>query len=86
VTATPEQDAQAAAAQAAGEAAARQHEAAALAQHQASGSAMVAEDARTPDAVAVSWSAADDTAQPTLVPSSPTPVGQYEIHPPPDRP
>jgi hypothetical protein len=47
------------------------------------GSAVAVEDARTADSIAVSWSAADDTAQPTLRPSEPAPVGQQGNHPPP---
>jgi hypothetical protein len=78
MTATPAEDSTAASAQAQGETAARQHEADALAQHQASGSAMVTEQAQTPDDHAVAWQAADTTAQPTLVPSTPPAVNSFE--------
>ena len=47
-------------------------------QHQASGSTVVVEQASTPDDIAVSWTDADTTARPTLNPSSPPPVGEYE--------
>jgi hypothetical protein len=81
VTASPAEDATAAAAQAGGEAAAAAHQAAAQAQHQASGSTVVVEQASTPDDHAVSWTAADTTAQPTLIPSSPPPVNSAERDP-----
>jgi hypothetical protein len=83
MTATPDQDQLAAQAQAAGEAAEARHQSDALAVHEASGSAVTIEAAAPSDDVAVSWSNADTTAQPVLRPSSPPPVGQYEIHGPP---
>lgn len=55
MTAGPQEDQRAAAAVAAGMAAASQHETAALTQHEASGSAMVAEQASSPDDTAVQW-------------------------------
>jgi hypothetical protein len=82
VTAGPKQDQLAAATQAKGEAAEVRHQAEAQAQHQASGSTVVVEQAATPDDVSVVWSTADTTAQPTLVPSEPPPVGQYRGDPP----
>ena len=82
MTADREQDARAAAAQAAGESAAAQHEAAAQAQHSASGSAMVAEQARTGDDTAVAWTSNDDTsASPSLSPSTPPAVNSVERDP-----
>jgi hypothetical protein len=81
VTAGPSENAAAAAAQAAGEAAESKHMADARAQHQASGSTVVVEQASTPDDHAVSWSNADTSASPTLVPSSPPAVNSSERDP-----
>jgi hypothetical protein len=51
-------------------------------QHEVSGSAMVAEQPSTPDDIAVNWtSSVDTTAQPTLTPSEPRPVGSAERDP-----
>ena len=69
MTATPAEDAQAAAAQAAGEAAAHAHEAAALAQHQLSGSGTAVEAAQSPDDVSVPWFGSDN--HPGLGPTAP---------------
>jgi hypothetical protein len=81
MTATPAEDQRAGQGQAAGESAAAAHEAAAEAQHQASGSTVVVEAASTSDDVAVSWSNADTSASPSLVPSSPPPVNSSERSP-----
>jgi hypothetical protein len=80
MTAGPTEDSTAASAQSQGEAASARHLADALAQHQASGSTVVVEPAVTADSHAVSWTNADTTAQPTLVPSEPRPVGQQRQH------
>jgi hypothetical protein len=78
MTADAREDAVAASAQAAGEAAEARHLAEAQAQHQASGSAVVVEQASTPDDVAVSWSNTDNAASPSLSPSTPRPVNSFE--------
>jgi hypothetical protein len=74
MTAEARENATAASAQAAGEAAEARHQADAQAQHQAGGSTVVVEQASTPDDHAVSWSAADASASPSLQPSTPPPV------------
>jgi hypothetical protein len=85
VTATAAEDAQAAQAVTAGMTAAATHQADAQQQHGATGSTVVVEQPSTPDDVAVDWiPSGDDTAQPTLVPSEPRPVGLYRGEPPTD--
>jgi hypothetical protein len=80
VTATPAEDSTAASAQAAGEAASARHLSDAQIQHQIFGSTVAVEPAQTADDHSVSWSAADDTAQPSLVTSQPRPAGQQRQH------
>ena len=72
MTASPAEDQRAGQAQAAGEAAAAAHEAATQAQHRTTtGSDLAVEQASTAN------------ARPSLSPSEPPPVGQYENHGPP---
>jgi hypothetical protein len=78
MTAEARENAQAAAAQAAGESAAAKHASDALAQHRVSGSTVAVEPAVTPDQQSVDWSNADSSAQPTLVPSEPRPVNSLD--------
>jgi hypothetical protein len=81
MTATPSEDALAAATQAKGEAADRRHQTDSWAQHAIAGSSVVVEQASLTDDISVQWSPADTTAQPSLQPSSPPPVNSYERDP-----
>jgi hypothetical protein len=84
MTAGNQENERASQAVAAGMSAAAAHQAAAQAQHEASGSATVAEQHSIPDDIAVSWTNADTTAAPTLIPSTPPPVNKPGPHGPPD--
>jgi hypothetical protein len=84
VTAESTENQQAAAAQAADEVAEARHMADARAQHEVSGSAVVVENASTPDDVAVAWPGSGPSGQAIVRPSEPPEVNKRGPHGPPD--